>query len=104
MVLLIKVVCSRMADVAPPSGAKDPETPRSAGQSVLMWEVRAAEGRLADLVAYAREHADPSAQIYAASEPDRLVVIDPSGRGLPGVPSDLIARPPHEWTFRAVPR
>jgi len=68
-----------------------------------MWEVRASEGRLAELIAYAREHADPSAQIYAASDPDRLVVIDPTGRGVPGVPGDLIARAPHEWTFTPVP-
>jgi len=69
-----------------------------------MWEVRAAEGRLVELVAYASEHADPSAQIYQAAEPDRLVVIDPTGRGLPDVPADLLARPPHEWTFRPVVR
>lgn len=68
-----------------------------------MWEVRAAEGRLAELIAYATEHADPSAQVYEASKPDRLVVIDPTLRGLPEVPADLIARPPHEWKFRTVP-
>ena len=93
-----------MTDSARPSGAGGPDEHRSAGQSVLMWEVRVAEGRLAELVAYAAQHADPSAQVYAASDPDRLVVIDPTGRGLPGVPAELIARPPHEWTFRAVPR
>lgn len=74
------------------------------GDDVLMWEVRAAEGRLDDLMAYAKEHAHPSAQIYAASEPDRLVLIDPSGHGLLGVPTELIARPPHEWPFRRIDR
>jgi hypothetical protein len=71
----------------------------------LMWEVRAAEGRLDELVAYVDAHADPSAEVYQAQGADsRLVVIDPTGRGVPGVPADLLARPPHEWTFAAVPR
>jgi hypothetical protein len=71
----------------------------------LMWEVRAAEGRLDDLVAYADAHADPSATIYRAGPPDpRVVVIDPSGRGLPDVPPELVARPPHAWPFDQVAR
>ena len=41
-------------------------------------------GRLDDLVAYVDAHADPSALIFRAGEPDpRVVVIDPSGRGCP---------------------
>jgi hypothetical protein len=74
-----------------------------------MWEARAAPGRLDDLVAFAQQHADPSAQLFRAdagpADPDaRLVVIDPSGRGLPDVPAELIARPPHTWPFTPVAR
>ena len=71
---------------------------------VLMWEVRAADGRLDELAEYADAHADPSAHIYRAGPPDpRLVLIDPSGRGL-DVPDELVARPPHRWRFDEVAR
>ncbi len=71
----------------------------------LMWEVRAADGRLGDLVAYVNAHADPAAQVLRTDGTDpRVVVIDPTGRGLPDVPAELIARPPHEWHFDAVAR
>jgi len=75
------------------------------GQMVLMWEVRAAEGRIAELVAYVDAHADPSAEVYRADAPDpRVVVIDPTGRGVLDVPAPLVARPPHMWHFELVPR
>lgn len=71
--------------------------------SVLMWEVRAHPERLDELVAYVHEHADPAAQVYRSALPDpRVVVIDPSCRGVPGVPAELIARPAHEWHFDSV--
>ncbi len=70
-----------------------------------MWEVRAVPGRLDDLVAYVCEHADPSAQVYRADDEDpRVVLVDPSERGLPDVPAELVARPPHEWRFDLVSR
>lgn len=70
----------------------------------IMWEVRAADGRLDELVSLVDRLADPSAEIYRADGPDaRVVVIDPSGRGLQ-VPDDLVARPPHVWRFDAVAR
>jgi hypothetical protein len=73
--------------------------------ATLMWEVRAADGRLDDLVAWADANADPQAAIYRAGPPDpRVVVIDPSGRGLPDVPGDLVARAPHAWPFDEVAR
>lgn len=72
--------------------------------SVLMWEVRVQDGRLDELIAYATQHADAGAEIYAARDPDRLVLIDPSGRGLPEVPTELVARPAHEWQFRKIAR
>jgi len=70
-----------------------------------MWEVRAADGRLDDLVAYVSAHADPSAQVFRSDGDDpRVVVIDPTGRGVPDVPAELVARPPHEWRFEPVAR
>ncbi|HZY76618.1 MAG TPA: hypothetical protein VFE40_09890 [Jatrophihabitantaceae bacterium] len=73
--------------------------------SVLIWEVRAADGRLDELVDHVRAHAAPDAQLFRADRGDpRVVVIDPSGRGVPDVPSELIARPPHEWWFETVAR
>ena len=77
---------------------------RMAGMT-LMWEVRAPDGRLDDLVAYVSAHADPSAQVLRSDGDDpRVVVIDPTGRGVPEVPAELVARPPHEWRFEPVAR
>ena len=68
--------------------------------SVLMWEARAADGRLDELIAYAKAHVAPAAQVYrAAGGPPRVVVIDPSGLGISDVPDELLARPAHQWTF-----
>ncbi|MGH8962555.1 MAG: hypothetical protein ACRDWT_15440 [Jatrophihabitantaceae bacterium] len=71
--------------------------------TTLMWEVRAARGRLDELVAHVRGHVHPDAQVYRSDDPDpRVVVIDPTGTGPAGTPPDLIARPPHEWHFERV--
>jgi len=73
--------------------------------TTLMWEVQAAGGRLEELVAYVRAHADPAAQVFRSDAAGpRVVVIDPTGRGLPDVPAELVARAPHEWHFEPVPR
>jgi hypothetical protein len=75
--------------------------------SVVMWEVRAAEGRLDDLVRHVDRHAPPDAQIYRADGPEpRVVVItpDPGSGRLLDVPDDLVARPPHSWRFDTVIR
>jgi hypothetical protein len=70
-----------------------------------MWEVRAARGRLDELVAFVAAAADPSAQVFRSGDPDdRVVVIDPTGAGVEGVPVELISRPPHVWTFDPVAR
>lgn len=70
---------------------------------VVMWEVRAAEGRVEELIAFVRANADPRAQLYrSAAGPPRVVVIDPSGHGIPDVPPELVARPPHAWAFEAL--
>jgi hypothetical protein len=72
---------------------------------VIMWEVRAAPERADELVAFVLAAADPSAQVYRSAGPEpRVVVIDPTGRGIAGVPDELIARPPHSWPFEPVAR
>jgi hypothetical protein len=73
--------------------------------AVLMWEVRAAEGRVGELLAHVLAHADPSAQVYRSHGGEaRVVVIDPTGHGVGDLPAALVARPPHSWTFDAVAR
>lgn len=69
----------------------------------LMWEAKAAPGRADELLAHALSHADPAADVYR-SEDGRVVVIDPTGRGLLDVPGELLARPAHAWRFEQVPR
>ena len=73
--------------------------------SVLMWEAQAAAGRLDELLQHVLGHADPAAQVYlsSAGEP-RVVVIDPTGRGIPDLPDGLATRVPHSWDFERVPR
>jgi len=69
----------------------------------VMLEVRAARGRLDELIAFVRAHANPEAQVYRSADgPPRVVVIDPSGEGIPDLPLELVARPPHQWTFEPV--
>jgi hypothetical protein len=73
--------------------------------TVLMWEVRAMDGRVDELVAFVLAAADPAAQVYCSAGPEpRVVVIDPTGRGIADVPPELVARPPHAWPFEAVAR
>ena len=73
--------------------------------TTLMWEARAADGRLDELIAEVLGRADPSEQVYRSVAGEaRVVVIDPSGRGVGDVPAELLARPVHEWAFQAVAR
>lgn len=73
----------------------------------VMWEAKAAPGRADELLAYALAHAHPDADVYRSTD-GRVVVIDPTDRGLPDVAADLMAdlmaRPPHTWRFEPVPR
>lgn len=72
-------------------------------RTTVMWEARAAEGRLADLIEHVRAHAVPAAQIYRGADgPPRVVVIDPTGTGISDVPPELLARPAHQWAFEPV--
>ena len=67
-----------------------------------MWEARAATGRVDELVAHVLAVADPAAQVYRNAL--RVVVIDPTDRGVADVPAELVDRPPHSWRFDPVPR
>lgn len=67
-----------------------------------MWEARAADGQVAQLVAFVLAQADPRAQVYRSG--GRVVVIDPTGRGMPEAPAELLARPAQAWRFTAVAR
>jgi hypothetical protein len=68
--------------------------------TVVMWEVRAAEGRVDQLLEHVMAHADPAAAVYRSTHgAPRVVVIDPTGRGLSEVPEQLVARPAHAWSF-----
>ena len=70
-----------------------------------MWEVRAADGRLDELVQHVLASTDASAQVFRSADGDpRVVVIDPTGRGVADVPDELIARAPHQWPFEPVNR
>ncbi|MBI1759677.1 MAG: hypothetical protein HYR62_10730 [Actinobacteria bacterium] len=72
---------------------------------VLMWEVRAAPGRLADLVRHVAAVIPPGAEIYRSPTGDgdeRLVVVDPARAPVPDLPSELTARPPYAWEFERV--
>ncbi len=71
--------------------------------TTLMWEVRAAPDKQDELVAHVLARADPAADVYRAAD-GRVVVIDPTGRGVADVPAELVDRPPHTWPFDRVPR
>ncbi len=71
--------------------------------TTVMWEATAAPDRLDDLLAHVLAHAEPGADVYRSRD-GRVVVIDPTGSGLDDVPPELLARPPHAWSFEPVPR
>jgi hypothetical protein len=71
--------------------------------TTVMWEVKAAAGRGERLLAFVLERADPLADVYRSAD-ERIVVIDPTGRGIADVPPELIARTPHVWPFERVAR
>ena len=81
--------------------------------SVTMWEVRAADGRAAELLDWVlgrtrRQPGVPERAGCRARRPvrrTRLVVIDPTGTArqrLADPPAELIARPAHAWDFEPV--
>ncbi|WP_375480626.1 hypothetical protein [uncultured Jatrophihabitans sp.] len=80
-----------------------PTTSENPQPRTLMWEVKAADGRLDELLALVLARADPAADVYRSGD-GRLVVIDPTGRGVEDIPAELLARPPHAWPFEPVPR
>ncbi|OHV37594.1 hypothetical protein BCD49_16705 [Pseudofrankia sp. EUN1h] len=76
-----------------------------------MWEVRAAPGRLADLLEWVRDTAVPEllegpgclrVDVYDAAD-ERVVVIARFAGAparLPEPPAGLLRRPEHAWPFR----
>ncbi len=78
-------------------------TAAAANPTVTMWEVRAADGRIEELLAWVLPRLAEVVQVYRGA--DRVVVIDPTGTAgerLAGVPAELIARPAHAWDFEPV--
>lgn len=81
--------------------------------NALMWEVRAAEGRLAEVISWiegnvvpflGHQHGCRSVDVYRSAE-DRAVVIahfDGEPVALPEPPNELVARPVHQWPFEHV--
>ena len=73
-----------------------------------MWEVRAANGRAAELLAWVLDQAPADSQVYRSADPgnaDRVVVIDGSGTArdrLAEPPTGLLARPAQAWDFEPV--
>jgi hypothetical protein len=76
-----------------------------APREVVMWEARAADGRVAELAEWAGRWAGAQAagavEVYLG-EPDRVVVVHAAEVGLPAPPAELLARAPHSWAFRRV--
>ncbi|MGP4018981.1 hypothetical protein [Saccharopolyspora sp. 5N708] len=81
------------------------------GHDTLMWEVRAAAGKLPDVLSWIERTALPylrqqpgfqRADVYRSTE-DRAVVIarfDETPVPLPDPPEDLLRRPVHQWPFQ----
>ncbi|MEV0037858.1 MULTISPECIES: hypothetical protein [unclassified Streptomyces] len=78
----------------------------------LMWEAKAASGRGAELLEWARAQDLPYAplrrELFRAPQ-DRVLVItwwdgpyDADVPELPDPPADLTARPVHRWRFESV--
>jgi hypothetical protein len=74
--------------------------------ATTMWEIRAAGGRLDELLEWVLGRVDPSARVYRSNTgEERMVVIDSTGqagRQLADPPAELIARPGHVWEFSPV--
>ncbi len=71
----------------------------------VMWEASAAGGRTAELLARVLAAADPAAQVYRSVDPEpRVVVIDPTGRGVLGLEPGLLSAPPRSWLFDRIDR
>jgi len=68
-----------------------------------MWEVRAADGRTVELLAWVLDRVPADSQVYRSA--DRVVVIGPSGTiadRLADPPAGLLARPAQAWDFESV--
>jgi hypothetical protein len=89
----------------------DDESAGRRSHDTLMWEVRAAPGRLSELLVWVRDRAVPtvlgqegclSVDVFDASD-ERVVIIARFVRrtaGVPDPPAELLRREPHAWPFR----
>ncbi|MFE3144530.1 hypothetical protein [Streptomyces scopuliridis] len=78
----------------------------------LMWEAKAAPGRGAELLEWARAHElsyAPLRRELLRAPQDRVLVItwwdapyEADLPELPPPPPDLLARPPHRWRFESL--
>lgn len=72
----------------------------------VMWEIRAAEGRLDELLDWALGRLDPTARVYRSNGGEaRMVVIDGTGQAagqLADPPAELIVRAGQSWEFSPV--
>jgi hypothetical protein len=85
----------------------------TSANDTMMWEVRAADDKVTELLAWLVATALPflreqagfrDADVYR-SEGDRVVVItrfDADPLSVPPPPGDLVRRPAHQWPFRHV--
>lgn len=83
------------------------------GDSALMWEVRAADGKVGDVIAWIEGNVVPflshrqdcrAVDVYRSAQ-NRAVVIahfDGEPVDLPEPPDELLARPVHQWPFERV--
>ena len=81
--------------------------------NALMWEVRAADGKVGEVLAWIEGNVVPflshqqdcrAVDVYR-SDQDRAVVIAHFGGSpvdLPEPPDELVARPVHQWPFEHV--
>ena len=74
-------------------------------QGWVMWEARAAVGRISELLGWVLEEAAEPAQVYTSE--DRVVVIYPANASvttaaLAKAPPKLLTRPAYEWEFERV--
>ncbi|MBL7499859.1 hypothetical protein I6A84_28800 [Frankia sp. CNm7] len=91
----------------------DGGTSPTSRHDTVMWEVRAAPGRLVELVAWVRNTAVPDllgragclrVEVFDASDERVVVIARFAGLAprLPAPPGDLLRRPAHAWPFRHV--
>ncbi len=97
-----------MSAAGTPTTPGEPTGAPTGAPTTTMWEVRAAEGRLADLTAWLRGVLPGDARTEVYSSPDERLVVIATGRDAPPVlpdpPAAMVRRPAHQWVFHRLPR